>query len=106
MDPELEAFVPLLPQVDMTDPVAARKVYAELAASKPAGDTTGMAIEDRMVPGDPDVPVRIYLPRQAQGAVIWLHGGGWMMGNLDSEHPWASRQIGRASCRERVCHNV
>jgi acetyl esterase len=91
MDPELEAFVPLLPQVDMTDPAGARKLYAELAASKPAADTTAMVVEDRIVPADPDVPVRIYHPQEAQGAVIWLHGGGWMMGNLDTEHPWASR---------------
>jgi acetyl esterase len=91
MDPELEAFIPLIPQVDMTDPVTARKIYAELAASKPPADTSDMEIEDLMVPAEPDVPVRIYRPRQAQGAVIWLHGGGWMMGNLDSEHTWASR---------------
>jgi acetyl esterase/lipase len=50
-----------------------------------------MEIEDRMVPADPDVPVRIYRPRAAQGAVIWMHGGGWMMGTLDTEHAWASR---------------
>ena len=91
MDPELEAFVPLIPQVDMTDPVTARKIYAEMAASKPPADTSDMDIEDRMVPAEPDVPVRIYRPRQAQGAVVWLHGGGWMMGNLDTEHTWASR---------------
>jgi acetyl esterase len=91
MDPELEAFVPLIPQVDMTDPVTARTIYAELAASKPSADTSDMEIEDRMVPAGPDVPVRIYRPRQARGAVIWLHGGGWMMGNLDTEHTWASR---------------
>jgi acetyl esterase/lipase len=91
MNPELEPFIPLLPDVDMSDAVAARGIYVELAASKPAADTTGMEIEDRMVPADPDVPVRIYRPREAHGAVIWMHGGGWMMGTLDTEHAWASR---------------
>jgi acetyl esterase len=91
MDPELEAFVPLFPQVDMADPVTARKIYTELAAARPAPDTTGMEIEDRVVPAEPDVPVRIYRPREPQGAVIWLHGGGWMMGDLETEHPWAIR---------------
>ena len=91
MDPELEAFVPLIPKIDMTDAAGARTLYAELAASKPPADTSDMEIEDRMVPAEPEVPVRIYRPRQAQGAVIWLHGGGWMMGNLDTEHTWASR---------------
>lgn len=91
MDPELEAFLPLIPEVDMSDPATARKIYAELAASKTVADVTGMEVEDRMVPADPDVPVRIYRPRQAQGAVIWLHGGGWTVGTLDTEHAWASR---------------
>jgi acetyl esterase len=91
MDPELEAFVPLIPQVDMTDPVTARKIYAELAASKPVADTTAMEIEDHTVPAEPPVPVRVYRPRQAEGTVIWLHGGGWMTGDLDTEHSWAAR---------------
>lgn len=91
MDPELEAFVPLFPKVDWTDPVSAREKFAALATAAPAPDTAGMEVEDRTVPADPDVPVRIYRPDRAQGAVIWLHGGGWVMGDLDTEHPWATR---------------
>jgi acetyl esterase/lipase len=91
MDPELEAFIPLFPPADLTDPVTARKNLAELAAAAPAPDTTGMEIEDRTVPADPDVPVRIYRPHQAQGAIVWLHGGGFVMGDLNTEHPWAAR---------------
>jgi acetyl esterase len=91
MDPELEAFIPLIPPGDLTDPVAARKNHAELAAAVPAPDTAGLRIEDRTVPADPDVAVRIYRPYQAQGAIVWLHGGGFVMGDLDTEHPWAAR---------------
>jgi acetyl esterase len=91
MDPELEAFIPLFPPADLTDPVAARKNLAALAAAAPAPDTTGMEIEDRAVPADPEVAVRIYRPHQAQGAIVWLRGGGWVMGDLDTEHPWAAR---------------
>lgn len=91
MDPELEPFVPLLPLTDLNDPQAARRVYAELTTARPAPQTAHLEIEDRAVPADPDVPVRIYRPRQARGAVIWLHGGGWVLGNLDTEHTWAAR---------------
>jgi acetyl esterase len=91
MDPELEAFIPLFPPADLTDPAAARKYLAELAAAAPAPDTTGMEVEDRVVPADPEVAVRIYRPHQAQGAIVWLHGGGFVMGDLDTEHPWAAR---------------
>ncbi|GAA3646365.1 alpha/beta hydrolase [Nonomuraea antimicrobica] len=91
MDPELEAFIPLFPRADLTDPVVERKSFAELARAIPVPDFAGMEIEDRTVPGDPDVAVRIYRPYQAQGAVVWLHGGGFVMGDLDTEHPWAIR---------------
>jgi acetyl esterase len=91
MDPELEAFIPLFPKDDLTDPVTARKNLAELAAAVPAPDTAGLEIEDRTVPADPEVAVRIYRPHQAQGAIVWLRGGGWVMGDLDTEHPAAAR---------------
>jgi acetyl esterase len=91
MDPELEAFIPLFPPADLTDPVTARQHLAALAAAVPAPDTTGMEIQDRTVPADPPVAVRLYRPHQAQGAIVWLRGGGWVMGDLDTEHPWAAR---------------
>ncbi|OLF12522.1 alpha/beta hydrolase [Actinophytocola xanthii] len=91
MDPELEAFLPFFPKADLSDPVAARTRFAELAGAVPAPDTSGMDVEDRTVPADPDVPVRVYRPHQARGAVVWMHGGGFVMGDLDTEHPWAAR---------------
>ena len=91
MDPELEPFLPLFPPADLTDPTTARKNLAGLAARAPAPDAAGLEIDDRTVPADPDVPVRIYRPHRAQGAVVWLHGGGFVMGDLDTEHPWATR---------------
>ncbi|MFJ7961457.1 alpha/beta hydrolase [Streptomyces sp. NPDC096319] len=91
MDPELEAFIPFFPKTDLSDPVAARAHFAGLAASVPAPDTPGMEVEDRLVPAEPDVPVRIYRPRGARAAVIWMHGGGFVMGDVDTEHPWAAR---------------
>jgi acetyl esterase len=91
MDPELEAFIALFPPADLTDPVTERKHLAELAAALPAPDTTGMEIADRAVPADPPVAVRLYRPQLARGAIVWLHGGGFVMGDLDTEHPWAAR---------------
>jgi acetyl esterase/lipase len=91
MDRELEAFVPLFPRADLSDPIAARASLAALAAAAPVPDTSELEIEDRAVPADPDVPVRIYRPRDAQGAIVWLHGGGFVMGDLETEHPWAVR---------------
>jgi len=91
MNPELEPFIPLFPPADLTDPVTARKDLAALSAAAHAPDTTTMEIQDRTVRADPDVPVRIYRPHRAQGAIVWLHGGGYVMGDLETEHPWAVR---------------
>ncbi|WP_245671730.1 alpha/beta hydrolase [Nocardia amamiensis] len=90
MDPELEAFVPLFPPADLSDPITARENLAKLIAAIPEPDTTNLEIENHTVPGDSDVPVRIYRPHAARGAIVWLHGGGFVMGDVDTEHPWAA----------------
>jgi acetyl esterase len=91
VDPELQASLELFPAADLTDPVTAREKLAELARTAPAPGTAHLEIEDRTVPSDPEVPVRIYRPHRAQGAIVWLHGGGFVMGDLETEHPWAAR---------------
>lgn len=91
VDAELAAFLPHVPRLDLTDPVIARQSFAERATARGAPDVAGMRIEQCTVPADPDVAVRIYHPRGARGAIVWLHGGGFTVGNLDTEHPWAAR---------------
>ncbi|MFC8504962.1 alpha/beta hydrolase [Streptomyces sp. NPDC057411] len=93
MDPELEAFVPLFPDADFSDPAAARARFAGLAASVPLPDTPGIEVQDVAVPvpAAADVPVRLYRPQGARGALVWLHGGGHVMGDVRTEHPWATR---------------
>jgi len=46
-------------------------------------------IDDRLVPGPGgDIPVRVYTPHEAVGGdaplLLWLHGGGWVIGDLDT----------------------
>lgn len=89
MDPELATFIPLFPPADLSDPDTARAKLAELTRAAP--DTTDLEIEDRMVPGNPDVAVRIYRPQNSRAGIVWLHGGGFVMGDLETEHPWAIR---------------
>ncbi|MGV9753212.1 alpha/beta hydrolase [Nocardia farcinica] len=91
MDPELEPFLPLFPPSDLSDIPQARRQLAELAAAVSADIAAHLDIEDRTVPGEPAVPVRIYRPQHARGAIVWAHGGGFVMGDLDTEHPWATR---------------
>jgi acetyl esterase len=44
-------------------------------------------VADRTIPGpDGDIPVRVYRPSAATGlpVLVWFHGGGWVIGDLDS----------------------
>jgi acetyl esterase len=43
-------------------------------------------VENLTIPGEGgDIPVRIYRPLEPTGAtVVYFHGGGWIIGNLDS----------------------
>ncbi|MGB9305547.1 MAG: alpha/beta hydrolase [Mycobacterium sp.] len=90
-DPELAAVIPMLPDLPETDPAAMRAGLAEMIAQLPAPDTTGLQIEERQIPGrdgDPAVPIRIYRPEQpsAPAAVYSVHGGGFVAGDLETEH--------------------
>jgi acetyl esterase len=91
VDRELEPFVSMFPKADLNDPITARQTLAELSAKAPAFDVEEMEIVNQTVPATPDVPVRIYHPHGARGAIVWLHGGGFVMGGLDVEHPWVAR---------------
>jgi acetyl esterase/lipase len=98
IDPELTGVLEVLPQIDLSDPVAARSGFAELVAGM-ASDIAGIEsldIEDRMVPGwegDPDVGVRIYRPKSRSGpvpGVLMIHGGGFIIGSVEAEHASAA----------------
>jgi acetyl esterase len=91
IDPELAAVLPMLPASDLNDLPAARKSFADMIAAMPKPDTDGVLVEDRRIPGPagaPDVPIRIYRPEQpvAPAAVYDVHGGGFIMGDLDVVH--------------------
>lgn len=91
IDPEFADLVGLLPSPS-TDVAAMRQMLDDMLPVFNADiDTNGLAIEDRLVPGPPDGPevrVRTYVPEAgATGAgLICLHGGGFTVGSLDSEH--------------------
>ena len=53
--------------------------------NEPAPST--MTVTDESVPGDATVPVRLYRPAAADrsaAVIMYLHGGGFMLGDLDS----------------------
>jgi acetyl esterase/lipase len=92
-DPELAAVIPMLPPTNMTDPSAAREQIAAMLAERiTVDDSAGVTVREELVPGPegaPDVRVRIYTPERiaAPAAIFDVHGGGFVVGNLDIDHP-------------------
>jgi acetyl esterase/lipase len=82
-----------------SDPEAARS-FAEYHRDPAEWRMPDVSVEDRAVPGPHgEVPVRIYRPREQSGrALLWLHGGGFMAGDLDmpESHTVGSELAARA----------
>jgi acetyl esterase/lipase len=97
-DPELAAIVPQLPVTsDWSDLPAARRAMEELIQSLPRGGPSEAQVRftDRQIAGPADAPeltVRVYEPASVSAplpAVLYLHGGGFCFGSIESEHAGA-----------------
>ena len=98
-DPQLAPFVEALPTTDLSDLAAAREgLTSILEAINADVDTAGLRIEDHQVPGPegaPAVPVRVYAPEgsapaSGRPALLDIHGGGFVMGDMSMEHAFAA----------------
>jgi acetyl esterase/lipase len=96
LDPELAAAVEFLPKLPMGEPEESRAALRQMLAElPPPPPPDGLTTVDRAVPG-PDgneVAVRVYSPPGAGApvpAVLYIHGGGFVVGDLDTEHANAS----------------
>jgi acetyl esterase/lipase len=104
-DPEIEAVLDTIPSLDLTDIPRAREERERLAAAGRARWTPSgrVLVEDRWVPGeagDPDVRVRVHRPAAGTtGAVLlWVHGGGHVLGAAEQDDPLLDRVVGRTGC--------
>jgi acetyl esterase len=91
IDPELAAQLDDFLEVDMLDVEAdRRKLRAEFDALPPVDETgvTVVAVGYQADDGQ-GVPFRLYLPdiRIGTGALLYIHGGGFVFGDLDESHP-------------------
>ena len=62
-------------------------------------------VEDFMLPTSTgEIPARRYAPDGATGAMLWIHGGGWVICDLDS-HDAMCRMLANASgCEVYAIH--
>ena len=78
-----------LPPLETLSVVDARAVMAAVAATRPPSPEVGEVI-DAVMPGPGgDLPYRLYRPTVdgPHPVVVYFHGGGWVLGDLDSDDP-------------------
>ncbi len=93
VDPELAGVVDFLPDVDLSDVPEARRLLDELVsqAATTRPPTEDLEVVDHTIAelGDaPPVPVRVYRPTRGGSSlpgVLWIHGGGFVLGSVDAE---------------------
>ena len=108
LDPQAEHVLGLvrnagLPELWQLTPQQAREQYL-MRVAKLATKEQIHRIHDRRIPGaGQDIPLRVYEPRAARPGerfpvLVWFHGGGFVIGNLDS-HDHACRVLAtQADC--------
>lgn len=88
LDPELRGIVEALPETASAfdDIPAARAMFDEWLPAGPVPGEDLLEISDVIVDG---VPLRVYRPKDAVGdlpGILYLHGGGFCIGSVDTEH--------------------
>jgi acetyl esterase len=98
-DPELAELAALSVSAPATSPVEARETIASMLSMLSIDlDLSDLDVDNRTIPGppgDPDVVVRVYSPKvrvtPAVPAILYIHGGGFFVGSIDTEHGGSAR---------------
>ncbi len=114
LDPQAKALLDMLgadpdaPRLIDLPPAAGREMYRAMANML---DLQGVPIgktEDRTIPGPAgDIPVRIYTPVAGGGtgpALVYYHGGGWVIGDLDTHDALCRTLANEAGCKVIAVH--
>ena len=86
LDPEVAKAIEMLPFSEMTAETAA--MINSLVFDMPLSDAVERT--DHVVPGDPEVPVRVHRPKGVEGSLPCLfsmHGGGYVIGDYSMDDP-------------------
>ena len=107
LDPQIAAVLEQIrlagnPEYWQMTPAQAREWHNRKAGILDIKPAPVHAVADRKVPGpEADIPVRIYTPRASEKPLpllVWLHGGGHVVGCLDSYDALCRRLALSADC--------
>src|SRR5262249_4040388 len=109
VDPEIRVVLEAMPTdgaVDLNNIPAARakmrKLFTKMQANLPAIE--GVTSQDHSAPGPqgaPAVRVRVYQPTERPRllpALLWIHGGGYVMGDLEQDDRLMQQLVTRVGC--------
>jgi acetyl esterase/lipase len=94
LDPELKAIVEAMskaPPLPFDNIPLARKMARQNFAAMKQPDLPGLLVNDLEIEGArgaPAIRIRTYRPQKSRGrlpAMLWIHGGGYIFGDLDQE---------------------
>jgi acetyl esterase len=107
LDPQIQLLLRLmnaagLPRLESMEPEAARAFF-RTSAGLLCGALPELArIDDRTIATpDGDLPIRVYVPRSAASPhpiLVYYHGGGWTIGDLDTHDAVARSFAEKADC--------
>jgi acetyl esterase/lipase len=104
LDPQARAFLDLVEELGVPafgeEPVEAARRRGDEAAAQLFGPVDDVPFEDRTLSGpEGAIPVRVYRPVATPAPVlVWFHGGGWVLGSLETAHGTCARIARLAGC--------
>lgn len=106
VDPEILPMLDMFPGLTLTTESLAqtRAMLTEMNAQMLAPEFPDIAVSERRIPGpqgEPDVRVLLYLPKNASTpvpALVWIHGGGYVIGNADQADPQVKTIVSTLGC--------
>ncbi len=104
--PQVQTLLDAMAQMGggaLTDlaPPDARAMYRAFASMQQGEEVA--RVDDRTIPGlGGDIAVRVYTPAAAvgetPGVLVWFHGGGWVIGDLETADATCRALANRAGC--------
>ncbi|MEJ7585074.1 MAG: alpha/beta hydrolase [Acidimicrobiales bacterium] len=99
VDPQIQSLLDAMaaldaPPIEQQTPEEVRAAFRIFGAADAGGPEVGSVTDQVIIGPDSDLTLRVYLPDgvtpggshagSAPGVLVWFHGGGWTIGELDT----------------------